>query len=105
LKKIKEAITSKTKVILPVDMGGFPCDYDSIMQLAKQSSGIFKAENEIQKTLGRIFVLSDAAHSFGALYNEKKIGSDVDTSVFSFHAVKNLTTAEGGAVCLNFPSP
>ncbi len=105
LQRISEAITSKTKVIMPVDMGGFPCDYNSIMNIAKQSSGIFKVENDIQKMLGRILVLSDAAHSFGAFYNGKKVGSNVDASVFSFHAVKNLTTAEGGAVCFNLPNP
>ncbi len=105
LQRIADAINSKTKVIMPVDIGGFPCDYESIMNLAKGSSALFKASNDVQQKLGRILVLSDTAHSIGALYNGKKVGGDVDASVFSFHAVKNLTTAEGGAVCLNLPAP
>ena len=105
LQRIADAINSKTKVIMPVDIGGLPCDYESIMNLAKGSSALFKASNDVQQKLGRILVLSDTAHSIGALYNGKKVGGDVDASVFSFHAVKNLTTAEGGAVCLNVPAP
>ena len=105
LQRIADAINLKTKVIMPVDIGGFPCDYESIMNLAKGSSALFKASNDVQQKLGRILVLSDTAHSIGALYNGKKVGGDVDASVFSFHAVKNLTTAEGGAVCLNLPAP
>ncbi|MEI7802775.1 MAG: DegT/DnrJ/EryC1/StrS aminotransferase family protein [Bacteroidota bacterium] len=105
LQRIADAITPHTKVIMPVDIGGLPCDYDSIMNLAKGSATLFKAENEIQKTLSRILVLCDTAHSIGGLYNGKKVGADADASVFSFHAVKNLTTAEGGAICLNLPAP
>ena len=105
LQRIADAINLKTKVIMPVDIGGLPCDYESIMNLAKGSSALFKASNDVQQKLGRILVLSDTAHSIGALYNGKKVGGDVDASVFSFHAVKNLTTAEGGAVCLNLPAP
>ncbi len=105
MQRIADAVTPHTKVIIPVDIGGLPCDYDSIMNLAKGSASMFKAENEIQKGLGRILVLCDTAHSIGAFYNGKKVGSDSDASVFSFHAVKNLTTAEGGAVCLNLPAP
>jgi len=105
LQRIADAINSKTKVIMPVDIGGLPCDYESIMNLAKGSSALFKASNDVQQKLGRILVLSDTAHSIGALYNGKKVGGDVDASVFSFHAVKNLTTAEGGSVCLNLPAP
>ncbi len=105
LQRIADAITPNTKVIMPVDIGGMPCDYDSIMNLAKGSSSLFKAENEVQKKLGRILVLCDTAHSIGAIYNDRKVGGDVDASVFSFHAVKNLTTGEGGAVCLNLPAP
>ncbi len=105
LQRIADAINSKTKVIMPVDIGGLPCDYESIMNLAKGSSALFKASNDVQQKLGRILVLSDTAHSIGAFYKGKKVGGDVDASVFSFHAVKNLTTAEGGAVCLNLPAP
>ncbi|MBP9069770.1 MAG: DegT/DnrJ/EryC1/StrS family aminotransferase [Bacteroidia bacterium] len=102
---IEKAITSRTKVIMPVDFAGLPCDYDEINALAKKHARIFKAESENQKKLGRILVLSDAAHSFGASYKSKRTGSLTDVSVFSFHAVKNLTTAEGGAVALNLPVP
>lgn len=103
--EIEKAITPKTKVIMPVDFGGWPCDYDVINALVKNKSGIFNATTEEQKLLGRILVLSDAAHSIGAIYKGKKTGSLTDVSVFSFHAVKNLTTAEGGAVALNLPEP
>lgn len=103
--EIEKAITSKTKVIMPVDFGGWPCDYDAINELVKSKSGVFIAATEEQKSLGRILVLADAAHSIGAIYKGKKTGSLTDVSVFSFHAVKNLTTAEGGAVALNLPEP
>lgn len=106
LNAIKNAITPRTKVIIPVDLGGLPCDYIEIMDLvsSKKVSSMFIAETETQKKLGRICVLSDSAHSIGAKYKGRKAGSLADISVFSFHAVKNLTTAEGGAVCLNLPS-
>jgi dTDP-4-amino-4,6-dideoxygalactose transaminase len=103
--EIEKAITPKTKVIMPVDFGGWPCDYDAINALAKKKAGQFIGESENQKKLGRILVLSDAAHSFGAIYKGKKTGTLTDVSVFSFHAVKNLTTAEGGAIALNLPAP
>lgn len=105
--KIKAAITSRTKVIMPVDFGGFPCDYDAINRLVTDEDIIrmFNADGDIQQKLGRILVLSDAAHSFGATYQGKKTGMLTDVSVFSFHAVKNLTTAEGGAIALNLPKP
>lgn len=103
--EIEKAITSKTKVIMPVDFGGFPCDYNEINKLVVTNKAKFNPSNQIQKNLGRILVLSDAAHSFGASANGKKAGSLTDVSVFSFHAVKNLTTAEGGAVALNLPAP
>ena len=103
--EIEKAITPKTKVIMPVDFAGFPCDYDAINQLVDKHKLIFVPETEEQKMLGRILVLSDAAHSIGALYKGKKTGSLTDVSVFSFHAVKNLTTAEGGAIAFNFPAP
>lgn len=104
---IKKAITPKTKAIIPVDISGFPADYNAIHDLINQAEikKMFLAETEEQKTLGRILVMADAAHSIGAKMNGKQSGSFTDVSVFSFHAVKNLTTAEGGAVCLNLPAP
>ena len=102
---IEKAITSKTKVIMPVDFGGYTCDYDDINALVLKHKNKFIAQSNEQNTLGRILVLSDSAHSFGATYKGKKAGSLTDVSVFSFHAVKNLTTAEGGAVALNLPDP
>lgn len=107
IEKIKKTITSRTKVIMPVDFGGFPCDYDAINKLVsrKDIRKKFKPNSPEQKKLKRILVLSDSAHSIGATYKGKKTGSLTDVSVFSFHAVKNLTTAEGGATCLNLPKP
>jgi dTDP-4-amino-4,6-dideoxygalactose transaminase len=102
---VEKAITSRTKVIIPVDFAGFPCDYDAINTLAKKHASVFQAGSEIQKKLGRILILSDAAHSIGAVYKGKKTGTLADVTVFSFHAVKNLTTAEGGAVSLHLPAP
>ncbi|MDO8998765.1 MAG: DegT/DnrJ/EryC1/StrS family aminotransferase [Bacteroidota bacterium] len=104
--EIEKAITSKTKVIMPVDFGGLPCDYDEINALVLKHKNKFVAsENTSQQKLNRILVLSDSAHSFGARYNGKAAGSLTDVSVFSFHAVKNLSTAEGGAITLNLPEP
>lgn len=105
ISEIEKHINARTKVIMPVDFAGYPCDYASINQLVIKHRSFFTPKNEIQKTLGRILVLSDAAHSFGATYQGKRTGSLTDVSVFSFHAVKNLTTAEGGAVALNLPAP
>lgn len=102
---IEKAITSKTKVIIPVDIGGYPCDYDEINKLTVKYKDKFIADTEEQQTLGRILVLSDSAHSFGAWYKNKRTGALTDISVFSFHAVKNLSTAEGGAIALNLPPP
>jgi dTDP-4-amino-4,6-dideoxygalactose transaminase len=104
---IEKLISSKTKVIMPVDIAGFPCDYEAINAIVKSShvKKIFQSNNEIQEKLGRILVLSDAAHSIGATYQGKKTGVLTDVSVFSFHAVKNLTTSEGGAIALNLPEP
>lgn len=105
---IKNAITQKTKAIIPVDIAGFPCDYDSIMSLVENSNvkSLFSPNSENQKKLGRILVLNDAAHSLGAWYNENtRTGSETDVAIFSLHAVKNITTAEGGAICLNLPEP
>ena len=90
---------------MPVDFGGFPCDYDEINALVVKHQSLFKPSSKNQEILKRILVLSDSAHSFGATYKGKKCGSLTDVSVFSFHAVKNLTTAEGGAVALNLPAP
>lgn len=106
-KKIQTVVNEKTKVIIPVDFGGLPADYEEINKLVKQKEiiSLFKPENEIQKKLGRILILSDAAHSIGAEVNAKKTGVLTDVTVFSFHAVKNLTTAEGGAIALNLPTP
>jgi len=105
ISNIEKAITKNTKVIMPVDFAGVPCDYDSINELVKKHSHLFNAQSPEQKMLGRILVLSDSAHSFGAWYKGKRAGSLTDISVFSFHAVKNLTTAEGGSVALNLPAP
>jgi dTDP-4-amino-4,6-dideoxygalactose transaminase len=107
IEKIKKAITEKTKAILPVDFAGYPCDYDAINKLINEDEIKlkFNASNEVQKKLGRIIVISDAAHSLGAYYKGKRTGSLCDATVFSFHAVKNLTTAEGGALCINLPKP
>lgn len=98
LKRLEKAITHKTKAIIAVDIGGMICDYDGIFKVANEKKDIFKPSNDLQGSLGRIAVIADAAHSFGATYKDKKSGNIADFSSFSFHAVKNLTTAEGGAV-------
>ncbi|MBX7201945.1 MAG: DegT/DnrJ/EryC1/StrS family aminotransferase [Bacteroidia bacterium] len=105
--EIRKKITAKTKVVMPVDFAGFPCDYHAINALVASAEikALFAANNEQQKQLGRILILADAAHSIGAMMNGMRTGSLTDVSVFSFHAVKNLTTAEGGAVALNLPAP
>lgn len=107
LSKIEEAITPKTKAIIPVDVGGYPVDYDGIKNIVERDSikAKFQANSMQQEMLGRILILSDAAHSFGATYKGLKVGSMADFTVFSFHAVKNLTTAEGGGICINLPKP
>lgn len=105
---LKKAITSKTKAILPVDFAGFPCDYEEIMQLVTSNEVIsqFVPTSSVQEKLGRILVVNDAAHSLGAVYKENvQTGSETDVAIFSLHAVKNVTTAEGGAICLNLPYP
>lgn len=96
--KLAEAITEKTKVIIPVDLGGVPCDYDRIFSIVKDKEKMFRPANEIQRAIGRIIVMADAAHAFGAAWHDRPVGSIADFSNFSFHAVKNFTTAEGGAV-------
>lgn len=108
IKAIKEAITSKTKAILPVDFAGFPCDYEEIMALVtlREIQSLFVPTSAVQEKLGRILVINDAAHSLGAFYkNNIRTGSETDIAIFSLHAVKNVTTAEGGAICLNLPVP
>lgn len=107
VEEIRKNITAATKVIMPVDLGGFPCDYDAINELVDDPDirKLFSPEGDNQKKLGRILVLSDAAHSIGAIYKGKKTGVLTDFTVFSFHAVKNLTTAEGGAICMNMKLP
>jgi dTDP-4-amino-4,6-dideoxygalactose transaminase len=107
LSKVEEAITSKTKAIIPVDVGGYPVDYDGLKEIVNKESvkAKFEPNSKHQELLGRILILSDAAHSFGATYKGKKVGSMADFTVFSFHAVKNLTTAEGGGICINLPEP
>jgi dTDP-4-amino-4,6-dideoxygalactose transaminase len=104
---IKKLITSNTKVIMPVDFAGWPCDFEEINKLVASPDvkALFNPNHPNQELLGRIMVLSDAAHSIGAFYQGKHTGALTDVSVFSFHAVKNLTTAEGGAIALNFPAP
>ena len=106
VKSIEKAITFRTKAIIPVDIAGWPCDYDAINSLVTKKSvkSKFIAESDKQALLGRILVISDAAHSIGSMYKGKPAGRLTDLTIFSFHAVKNITTAEGGAICLNLSS-
>jgi len=101
--KVRAAITPNTKAIIAVDIAGYPCDYDQIYKVINEKQQLFTPTNDLQKNLGRILLISDAAHSFGATMNGNRSGSLADISCFSFHAVKNLTTAEGGAICFNLP--
>ena len=96
--ELEKAVTERTKAIIPVDLAGIPCDYDRIFSILENKKSLFKPNNEIQKAIGRVAICADAAHAFGATLNGKKIGSIADFTSFSFHAVKNLTTAEGGAL-------
>ena len=96
--KMADAITERTKVVIPVDLGGIPCDYDEIFSVVESRKHLFRPRNDIQKTFGRVIVAADAAHAFGATWHGRKIGSVADFTSFSFHAVKNFTTAEGGAL-------
>ena len=96
--KLEKAITRNTKAIIPVDLAGIPCDYDKIFDIVNRKKSLFKPSNEIQKAIGRVIILADTAHAFGADWHGKKVGSIADFSAFSFHAVKNFTTAEGGAL-------
>ena len=101
--KLADAITERTKVICPVDLGGVMCDFDKIFAVIESKKHLFRPANEIQKKIGRIIVAADDAHAFGAQWHGKMAGSIADFSSFSFHAVKNLTTAEGGALTWNLP--
>lgn len=98
---VEAAINEKTKAIIPVDIAGIPCDYDRLFSIVEKKKGIYRPNGQIQKALGRIAIMADAAHSFGATYHGKMVGSVADFSSFSFHAVKNFTTAEGGALTWN----
>lgn len=100
---LTEAITEKTKVIMPVDIGGFPCDYERISKIIEEKKSLFKAASKAQEQLGRILLFSDAAHSLGSHLKGKPTALYADVSCYSFHAVKNLTTAEGGALAFNLP--
>ncbi|GAA5398632.1 DegT/DnrJ/EryC1/StrS aminotransferase family protein [Streptococcus uberis] len=95
---LRKAITSKTKVIIPVDLAGIPCNYDKLYEIVEKEAFKFVPNSKIQELIGRVTILSDSAHAFGAKYKNNMIGQVSDFSVFSFHAVKNFTTAEGGAV-------
>lgn len=100
---VRKAITPRTKAIIPVDIAGFPCDYDALYALVEETKHLFQPSGDLQQQLGRIIIMADAAHSFGALYKGERSGSLADLTCFSFHAVKNLSTAEGGAMLINLP--
>ena len=104
---IRKAITPRTKAILPVDIAGWPCDYEAIMKLVNEPEvkAMFQPTSPVMEKLGRIIVINDSAHSIGAYYHQKHTGSETDIAIFSLHAVKNVTTAEGGAICMNMPAP
>ena len=95
---IERAITERTKAIIPVDLAGIPCDYDRLYEIVESKKNLFRPKTDIQKALGRVAIMADTAHAFGARIGDKPAGSVADFSSFSFHAVKNLTTAEGGAL-------
>ncbi|MBO7577895.1 MAG: DegT/DnrJ/EryC1/StrS aminotransferase family protein [Prevotella sp.] len=96
--KLADAINENTKVVIPVDIGGVPCDFDAINKVIERTRHLFKPANKIQEAIGHVVVVDDAAHAFGASWHGKKVGSITDFTSFSFHAVKNFTTAEGGAL-------
>ena len=95
---VEELITPRTKAIIPVDLAGIPCDYERLLQIVEKKRSIYHPANDIQQALGRVAICADAAHAFGAEWQGKKVGAIADFTAFSFHAVKNLTTAEGGAL-------
>ena len=95
---VEKAITERTKAIIPVDLAGIPCNYDRLFEIVENKKALFRPTNDIQRALGRIAICADAAHAFGASWHGQMVGSIADFSSFSFHAVKNFTTAEGGAL-------
>ena len=95
---VEAAVTDRTKAIIPVDLAGIPCDYDRLLAIAERKKDLFRPSSDLQRALGRIAICADAAHAFGASWHNKMVGSIADFSSFSFHAVKNFTTAEGGAL-------
>ena len=101
LEALENAITEKTKVIIPVDLAGKPCKYDEIFEIVERKKALFRPNNKLQEKIGRVVVMADAAHSLGAEYKGKPSGSIADFTCFSFHAVKNFTVAEGGSVTWN----
>ena len=96
--EVEKAITDKTKVIIPVDLGGVPCNYARLFQIVESKKSLFRPANKIQEAIGRVVISADTAHAFGAKWRNMNVGNIADFSSFSFHAVKNLTTAEGGAL-------
>lgn len=96
--KVAEAINERTKAVMPVDLGGIVADYDAVFSAVESKKDLFRPANDIQKAFGRCIVIADAAHAFGAMWHGKMCGEIADFTSFSFHAVKNLTTAEGGAL-------
>lgn len=96
--QLENAINERTKAIIPVDLGGIPCDYEKLFAIVERKKSLFRAKGDIQKAIGRVAIMADTAHAFGATWRGKPIGSVADFSSFSFHAVKNFTTAEGGAL-------
>lgn len=102
---VAAAVTERTKAIIPVDLGGLPAYYDALAEVARGAAGGFRPANDRQRLLGRPLVLADAAHSIGATYRGRPVGQVADVTVFSLHSVKNVTTGEGGAVCLALPAP
>ncbi|MBR0274741.1 MAG: DegT/DnrJ/EryC1/StrS family aminotransferase [Prevotella sp.] len=104
---IRRAITPRTKAIIPVDIAGWPCDYQAIMALVQEPEikALFQPTSPVMEKMGRITVINDSAHSIGSRYQDRYSGTETDIAIFSLHAVKNVTTAEGGAICLNMPAP
>ncbi|WP_199141943.1 DegT/DnrJ/EryC1/StrS family aminotransferase [Pedobacter sp. ASV12] len=104
--KVREAITPKTKAIIAVDFAGWPCNYDLLKSVIESPKvrKLFKPQTDKQATLGRVLLIADAAHSIGSTYQGKPAAKKCDITIFSFHAVKNITTAEGGCICLNLPA-
>ena len=105
--KVEAAITQNTKAIIPVDLGGVPCDYDRLLEIVNRKKSLFWPKTDLQHKLGRVAICSDCAHSFGGYRIKDGVkvmcGAMADFSSFSFHAVKNFTTAEGGALTWNLP--